>query len=171
MFQILDFQENTKHIIIDMKPVLYPFLIYLFIVSYNCCSSDKSREYKKTEDVTIDSVHDLSMSAPTTIRENATLIDAIVDSSKIINDLQYELFLTITKASSIGALDNFTEVGQRIKVKPNYVLDDSHKIDRVNERNKRLLKSKELKTGSVIKGKISLTTAGEWILADIIELE
>ncbi|MDI6765962.1 MAG: hypothetical protein QME52_03970 [Bacteroidota bacterium] len=169
LFQILDFQENTQHITYGMNLIFYINLIFLFVISYSCCSSDKSRECKKTNDSALSLVQDSILIKPTTLKENAALIDAIIDSLIVIDDLQYELSIAIIKVSSIGAIDNFAEVGQRMTVKPNYVLDDSHKIDLLNERNKRLLKIKALKAGGIIKGKITLTKAGEWLLADVLE--
>ncbi len=152
-----------------MKYILFLNLIFLFLNSYSCCTSGKSRGCKKTENITRGYVQESSPNVHTTIKENAALIDATIDSLKVIDDFQYHLYIAITKVSSIGAMDNFVEVGQRITVQPNYVLDDAKRIDPSNVRNIRLHKLKKLKANDEFSGKIVLDGSGKWFLVDMIE--
>lgn len=152
-----------------MNLILYINLIFLFVISYSCCSSDKSKEYKNTNDTTLSLVQDSLLNVHTTIKENAALINATIDSLKVVDDFQYQLYIAITKVSSIGAIDNFAEVGQRIKVQPNYVLDEVKRIDPSNVRNKRLQTLKKLKANDEFSGKIVLDGSGKWFLVDVIE--
>lgn len=64
-------------------------------------------------------------------------------------------------------MESLAEAGQEVVVSPLYTTGKNGGIDIMSERNRSLRSLRDLQTGEMIKGKISLAQSGEWILVEV----
>ncbi|MFN0158458.1 MAG: hypothetical protein ACKVRP_10350 [Bacteroidota bacterium] len=143
------------------------FLLLLSIVVFGCSSSERQDSIKKPDppppEVPSTSV---PPSPPAAVTQNITLIGAVVEGIEFMGDTDYLVHLELRTAIPEDNSTSLAEPGQRITVRPAFVLDDKGKPVSGNPRNVRLLEVRALKSGDSLIGKISLGQNGTWYLFD-----
>lgn len=105
-------------------------------------------------------------SQSTTIKDNFSLIGAVISAIDTLSEFQYTLHIHLQTALPAGSLESLAEPGQQLEVIPLYHRDESGKIDWNDVRNKRLVEVCSKKEGDFLLGKISLGKNGKWYLID-----
>ena len=106
------------------------------------------------------SVHQMSIAA------NFSAASVGVDSVVILDTLGYRAFLYIASVRAQGSMVSFAEPGQHIEATPQYLKGASGSIDLGDPRNNRLFALRGAKAGDSLEVKISLLSAGGWVLVD-----
>lgn len=102
---------------------------------------------------------------PPAVRDNLTMMGAEVTSIKLTGDFDFELGLLLQTALPAGTGPTIAEPGQRIVVRPAFMLDESGRVAE-NDRNKRLFAVRGLKVGEAVIGRIGMQQDGMWYLID-----
>ena len=131
-----------------------PFLVICVLFG---CSSSHRGEQDETASVRVE---------PTTVKDNVSLVDAVIGTIDTASGIHYIIEITIRTAVPVGERPNLAEPHQRLVVRPSYRLDDSGLVDRNDLRNKRLIDVVAKKAGDSLFGKISLAKDGTWYLID-----
>ena len=108
-------------------------------------------------------------SQPTTIKQNVSLIEAVIDSITLVDDVQYRLSAQVRSANPVEGMASLAEAGQHILASAQYLQTQDGSIDYTNGRNKNLLALRSAKPGDVFTGKVALNAYGRWILVEVIE--
>jgi hypothetical protein len=146
-----------------MKTILFLFSLGAFVIVWNGCScctfkaGDSGGLHERSDQV----------SSPAAIKQNFSYIEAVVDSVKIIDDIRYEVNLLLSSVKPGNSHESIAESGQYVRVVPQYVEGGDNSPDMNNIRNKNLLSVRTAKSGSVLKGSISLSPSGKWVLIDV----
>jgi len=106
---------------------------------------------------------------PTALRANATIIMAVVDSVAGGEGDNYRLSIYISKADPFKGMDSFAGAGQHLTVSPDYLLDDSGAVEKIDERNRKLISLKSAQPGDVFGGTISMNANGAWVLVEVFD--
>lgn len=101
------------------------------------------------------------------IKQNVSYIEAVIDTVQIIDDIRFEANLLLSYVKSASNLESIAESGQYIRVTPQFVEGADKSPDMNNTRNKNLLSVRTAKPGSVLKGSVSLSPSGKWVLIDV----
>ncbi len=103
---------------------------------------------------------------PPAVKDNLTLIGAEITAVNLIGTYDFEFHLTLQTALPAGTGATIAEPGQKITVRPEFVLDESGAPASGNERNKRLFQARMSKVGDPLIGKIGMKQDGTWYLID-----
>ncbi len=106
---------------------------------------------------------------PNVMKQNATAVQARIDSIAVSDSVSYRLAITIDSAAQVGGIDSFAEAGQQISVAPDYVTDEHGKLEASNDRNRRLMAVRTLRAGDRLRGIVSLRSTGGWVLTDVLQ--
>lgn len=101
------------------------------------------------------------------IRPNASLVSGIINSIDLIDSLQFRLSLQISSSLPAGSMESFAEIGQEVVASPQFYLGEGGTMDLFNERNQRLLKVRDAKSGDMFIGKICLDGKGRWLIVEV----
>ncbi|MBI4549242.1 MAG: hypothetical protein HY707_14770 [Ignavibacteriae bacterium] len=148
-----------------IRSVIY--LSWLALVAAGCCSSDKSQ----TSDTAKPEAQEVRVQStggkPTTVKPNVTEIEARINSITLVDSIHYKLSISIIAVKPAEGMESLAEAGQEVVVSPLYTTGKNGGIDIMSERNRSLRSLRDLQTGEMIKGKISLAQSGEWILVEV----
>jgi PBP1b-binding outer membrane lipoprotein LpoB len=145
---------------------LFIFLLALFIVA---CSSDKRTvaEEKTIPKDTVKVVQTPVITKRAAVKQNLTLVAAIVDSVEILDSLNYMFVVKLQTAIPERNFESFTEPGQIITVYPGYQLDESKQVDMKNPVNKKLFEMRSLKRRGHFIGKVTLASDMKWYITQV----
>ena len=137
------------------------------IIGVACHSTETTKQTVSPGGVSIKPLTEANMSSPTTIKPNASLVTAVIDSLILIDDLQYRIAVRINSSTSVAGMATLAEPGQRTVLSPQYLLDNNKSIETTSDRNKKLLTLRSSKPGDTFHGKISLVEEGKWVLVEV----
>lgn len=103
---------------------------------------------------------------PAAVKENLTLIGAVVTGIELTGDIDYVLHLELRTAIPLGGTASLAEPGQSLAVHPGYRKNEQGEISLSGEQNKRLHDLRSLKEGEFVLGRISLGQDGIWYIMD-----
>jgi PBP1b-binding outer membrane lipoprotein LpoB len=151
--------------VLDMKR-LFVCLLALFIVA---CSSNK-RTVAEEKTITKDTakiVQPPVVEKRAAVKENLTLMGAIVDSVELLDSLNYKFVVKLQTAIPEMNFESVTEPGNIITVYPGYQLNESKQVDMKNPINKKLFELRTLKKGGHFIGKVTLANDMKWYIAQV----
>jgi hypothetical protein len=142
---------------------LFVFLLALIIVA---CSSNKRTvaEEKNIPKDTIKVVQLPAVEKRTAVKENLTLIGAIVDSVELLDSLNYKFVVKLQTAIPESNFESVIEPGQIITVYPGYQLNESKQVDMKNPVNKKLFELRTLKRKGNFIGNVTLANDMKWYI-------
>jgi len=108
----------------------------------------------------------VSTPPPAAVKENLTLIGAVVTGIELKGDNVYILHLELRTAIPLGGTASLAEPGQSLVVHSGYRKDEQGEISLSQEPNKRLHDLRSLKEGEFVLGRISLGQDGIWYIMD-----
>ena len=103
------------------------------------------------------------------IKQNVSIINAVIDSIVLVGGIPNRLFLHITSVTPQGGMESLAEVGQHIVVSPRYVINQHGAIDQNNEHNKKLLMLQNVRRRDTLKGEISYNLKQGWMLDELLD--
>lgn len=152
-----------------MNIIFILLLVSFVLLNVGCCSSNASNSGENLRQKTTNVVSSpVKHSQPTAIKSNAVKIEAVVDSVTIVDEIDYQLYITISSILPVEGSETIAETGQHLIVTPEFYKEGNREIDKRHERNMKLLKLRDIKQGDRFKGIISLNSNGRWILIDVI---
>jgi hypothetical protein len=151
--------------ILDMKR-LFVCLLALIIVA---CSSNKRTvaEEKTIPKDTVKVVQPPVVEKRTAVKENLTLIAAIVDSVELLDSLNYKFVVKLQTAIPENNFESVIEPGQIITVYPGYQLNESKQVDMKNPISKKLFELRTLKRKGYFIGKVTLANDMKWYITQV----
>lgn len=130
---------------------------------FAACSSGSRQVERAIQDSVQDSVR---TAPPPAVRENLSMIGAVVRSVERTDGDSYHLTIELRTALPAGPAESIAEPGQTVIVRPAYVLGEDGKPRQGVERNARLRAAGDRKPGEALIGKIMLSAEGIWLLVD-----
>lgn len=101
------------------------------------------------------------------VKENLTLVGAVVESAELLNDINYKLVVKLQTAIPEANYESIIEPGQVITVYPSYQLDENKKTDMKNPINQKLFELRTLKKKGYFIGKITLSNEMKWYITQV----
>ena len=143
------------------------FFALLSIVLIGCSSADRKDSLKKPDQVPSETPSTSTPpSPPAAVTQNLTLFGAVVEGIQFLDGSDYLLHLELRTALPGDNATSLAEPGQRLSVRPAFVLGDDTMPVPQDPRNLRLLEVRSLKAGDSMVGKITLGQNGTWYLID-----
>ena len=102
------------------------------------------------------------------VTPNLSIVGIQVDSLVIVDSLYYIVFAYIATAIQETILPSFAEPDTRLVLEPMYAKDPKVGIDLNNAKNKQLLWIRSLKSKDSFLARITLTSAGKWLITEIV---
>lgn len=151
-----------------MRPILPVLLILLGLLLESCCSCNSTKCETGEVGGSAETSSLPKLTQPAAIKQNVSLIEAVIDSVIHIDDTRFTLSLTVRSTREIEEdLPSLAEPGQKITVTPEFLPGGEKEIDLKDDRNRRLLALRSATSGTLVRGRVSLIAPGRWILADI----
>ena len=151
-----------------MKTYLYLPAIISSILLIGCSSSDKFSSSEQTKSGS-PYVPVLRSHAPAAVKQNATRIEAIIDTVIFRDNPDYRLSIRLKSYTGVEGADNLFEGAHQLALEPGYVLNDQGKLDLQNERNKNIFTLQMHKRGDAFAGIISRMENGNWKLIEVFD--
>jgi hypothetical protein len=156
----LDFQPNC-HDIDFMRCTMLICSLMLSLLELGCCSSGATeRATPGGSAETATARH----APPNMIQQNLATVEGVVDTVALTGPTDFRLSMLIRSTGTQA--NGFAAQGEHLTLSPQYQLTDSGTIDAQSARNAGLLKLRSAKRGDVVRGKISLTSDGRWVLLE-----
>jgi hypothetical protein len=151
--------------ILNMKR-LFVFLLALIIVA---CSSNKRTvaEEKTIPKDTVKVVQQPAITQRAAVKENLTLVAAIIDSVELLDSLNYKFVVKLQTAIPESNFESVIEPGNIITVYPGYQLDESKQVNMKNPLNKKLFELRTLKKKGHFIGKVTLANDMKWYITQV----
>jgi hypothetical protein len=151
--------------------LMYCSVILAVVFVLSGCSSSKTSNHDSSAD-TSSTESQVSSGAiqphkqPTVVKDNSSLIAAIVTAIDSIDVLQFRIHLDLRTAIPAGSQESLAEPGQQIIAIPLYRKDEYGMVDMRDERNQRLGELRATKVGDSVFGTITLGHDGVWYFVD-----
>ncbi len=142
-----------------MKTIILFLIIYL-----TGCQSNK--EALKSEDSS-GSEMGFKQQAPNTIKDNSTLVGAVIDSVFLLDDLNYKLVVTLQTAIPERFEETVAEPGRVVELQPRYIFNENKIPDLSHPVNKKLHDLRKIKKGGFFIGNITLTPDFKWYITAV----
>lgn len=142
------------------------YLIFLIIVYiFTGCSARKDTIKKKPEPIPEQTQVEKEINkSPNIIKENSTLVAAIIDTVEIIDDLYYRVNVKINTAIPDNWNVVVIEPGQEITVLPDYRKNEENNVDLSNPINQKIFEIRNLKKKGMFIGKVTLAPDNNYYL-------
>jgi hypothetical protein len=101
------------------------------------------------------------------VKENLTLVGAVVESIDLLDNLNYKLVVKLQTAIPEANFENIIEPGQVITVYPSYQIDENKNVDMKNPINQKLFELRALKKKGYFIGKVTLSNDMKWYIAQV----
>jgi hypothetical protein len=145
---------------------LFVCLLALFIIA--CSSNNRTvAEGKTIPKDTIKVVQLPVVEKRTAVKENLTLIGAIVDSVELLDSLNYKFVVKLQTAIPENNFESVIEPGQIITVYPGYQMNESKQVDMKSPINKKLFEMRTLKRRGHFIGKVTLESDMKWYITQV----
>jgi hypothetical protein len=143
---------------------VFPFLIVALVWG---CSPPPARETSSSAD----SIRSApppppAQTQPAAIKENASIIGAVIIATSAVDSLHWTMTLEIRTALPKGGGASLAEPGQRITVTPAYLEGEGGTVSLEVPRNRRLQELRSRKVGEAVLGTVTLRDDGIWYLVD-----
>lgn len=144
------------------------FKTIVITTAFSCCTTNqKQTQPQKAEaDSAVTPLVKSEQTLPA-IKPNTTFIGARINNIEIIDEFRYRLTVTIATAIPLEDMESLIELDQTLVVEPEFVLTEDGKVDPSNPRNEKLLNLRSMQVGDNFIGKVSLNSAGKWVLFDV----
>ncbi len=161
----VDSFPNTLHInVVNMKISIIYFSIVASLISWAGCGSCCT--FKGEESGTINQRQD-NTGSPAYIKSNLSSVEAVIDSIVIIDDVLFEVDMRLVSVAPAGGSESIAEQGQHIRAIPLFSHSSGTVPDTDNQRNKNLLSLRSAKSGARLKGIVTFSREGKWMLVDV----
>lgn len=145
---------------------MFVTLLIIFIVG---CSSHKPA--CKNEDTVVQDTVKVeqpvprpTLNAPAAIKENSTLVAAIVDSIELLDSLGYKIIARLQTAIPVFSQESILEPGQTITIYPAFILNENQKIDTKNPTNNKLIELRTIKRKGYFIGNVCLAADNKYYI-------
>jgi hypothetical protein len=145
-----------------LRLFIFPAILISGLACFSCCPKETARtpEKQSAPSGTLSAA-----SSATAVKNNAAVVDAIVDSVNAGAGGRYSLTCRLVSAAGVSGLPSFAQTGQQVTLEPDTESDNSG-ADEARARNLRLAAAGKLKPGDRFSGTISLRPDGRWYLLD-----
>ena len=103
----------------------------------------------------------------TAIKENSTIVGAVVDSLELLDPVNYRITVYLMTAIPNQNSENILEPGQTIIVYPAFIFNESNQIDFSNPINNKLIQLRTLKKKGYFIGNISLAADKKYYITSV----
>ncbi len=154
--------------VIAMKKII----ITLLIISIAGCSSQKP-VFKNEDKVVQDTVKveravlQPTLNASTAIKENSTLVAAVVDSVESLDSIGYKIIARLQTAIPVLSHESILEPGQTITIYPAFILNENKEIDAGNLTNNKLIELRTIKRKGYFIGNVSLAADNKYYITAV----
>jgi hypothetical protein len=101
------------------------------------------------------------------VKQNLTLVGAIIDSVELIDSLNYKFHVQLQTAIPEAGYESVVEPGQVLSLYPAYQLNENNIIDMNNPVNKKLIQMRILKKKAFIIARITFENDMKWYIIQV----
>lgn len=156
---------KTIKIFKNMKAIV---LLIIMLLLIGCSSKKEALKESKEENQTVE--QPIANPVPaniTTLKENSTLVSAVVDTLIIIDEYNYELKVKIITAIPDDWQVSVIEPDQVVNIYPAYILDENHKVDLQNPINQKIHELRNLIREGMFIGKVTLAKDNKYYVTKV----
>ncbi len=144
--------------------ILFALSVFIFI----SCSSKKEVIKEEPPPPLPPTVVEQPVANPrAAIKENSTLVGAVIVSVDLIDSINYKFEIKLQTAIPDHSMPTLLEPGQSLEVFPAFILDENNNIDMNNPINKKLLELRVLKAKGYFIGKLTVAPDNKCYITEV----